>query len=130
MESQHWIAVVDDDASLRASLVRILICHGMPVAAYASAREYLARTNTSEPQCIVLDVHMESGMNGFELQEHLESLGPTPPIIFMTGHQETIFPLHSKRGAPVEFLRKPFDPARLIALVQKHLQPYLNTVTR
>ena len=84
------IHVVDDDASFRRSLVFLLESVGWPVAAHASAADFLAVCAGGAPPpadlgCLVLDIRMP-GMSGLELQQALRARGWTPAVVFMTGH--------------------------------------------
>jgi FixJ family two-component response regulator len=121
-----WVGVVDDDASIRCSLARVLRGNGIRVETFCSAEAFLERTVAGEPQCIVLDVQL-GAMSGFDLQDRLLSEGDPPPIIFISAH-EGIPPhrLVPGRGA-AGYLRKPFDCDTLVALVRRHLDGDLPT---
>ena len=82
------VHIVDDDASVRTAISRLLQAAGYDVAVYESAEQLLARLpEQSEPGCILLDVVMP-GLSGPELQDYLRKLGSTLPIVFMTGSAE------------------------------------------
>ncbi|MFZ0809491.1 MAG: response regulator, partial [Bradyrhizobium sp.] len=62
------VHVVDDDASFRTAIERLLKREGYNVAVYPSAQDLLDRPpNESEPGCILLDVRIP-GLSGPELQ--------------------------------------------------------------
>src|ERR1700736_610708 len=83
-----FVHVVDDDASLRTAMERRLKQAGYEVATYASAQHLLDRLpSESVSGCILLDVRIP-GMSGPELQERLNELGSTLPIIFLTGYPD------------------------------------------
>ena len=121
MSEQQWVAIIEDDESLRASIARVLRVVGIPARDFGSAEEFLSRAAGDGPTCIVLDIHLGAGLNGFELRERLESDGELPPIIFMTGHAELLAQTSRDGGAGADFLRKPFDTDELIARVRRHL---------
>ena len=76
------VHVVDDDASFRAAVSRLLRSGGYEVASYNSAQqllEYLPQE--SRPGCILLDVQIP-GLSGPELQDRLSAVGSTLPIVF------------------------------------------------
>jgi len=76
---------------------------------------------SSEPRCIVLDVHL-GGLNGFELQALLAEQGVLTPIIFITAHEICSADLaRCPGGVACGYLRKPFDCDALIALVRPPL---------
>src|SRR6266487_5080449 len=77
------IAVIDDDASVRRALQRLLRAAGFAVETFATAREFLDADQWAQTACLVLDIHLP-GMSGFELQEHLTVSGVPIPIVFIT----------------------------------------------
>jgi FixJ family two-component response regulator len=114
-----WVGVVDDDESIRTALARVLRGNGISVQTFGSAEEFLFRAVRSQPECIVLDIHLGE-MSGFELRDRLASDGTLPPIIFITGHDD--MPAERARsGGSCGFLRKPFDTSDLVALLRPHL---------
>ena len=66
MNPDPTVFVVDDDESVRRSLLWLIQPLGLRVDSYASAVEYLAAFDPERPGCLVLDVRMP-GMSGLEL---------------------------------------------------------------
>jgi FixJ family two-component response regulator len=120
---EPWVGIVDDDASLRTALARVLRGNGIRVEAFESAEEFLQRTVAGEPDCLVLDIHL-AGISGFELQDLLASRGAEPPIIFITGHDD-LLPERARIHRTSGLLRKPFDSNALVALIRRHLRAAL-----
>src|SRR5215467_15378200 len=56
--TEHWVGIVDDDASIRCSLARVFRMDGIRVETFGSAEEFLERTVAGKPDCVVLDVHL------------------------------------------------------------------------
>ena len=79
------IHIVDDDASFRTAIGRLLRASGFEVAFYESAHLLLRKLPSMAPGCILLDVRMPD-LSGPELQARLLELGNALPIIFLTGH--------------------------------------------
>ena len=69
-DAQSVVYVVDDDASVRRALTRLLKTIGHEVRAFASAEEFAKRDPCIGSGCIVLDVRMQ-GMDGMTLQRQL-----------------------------------------------------------
>jgi len=63
------VFLVDDDPSVRRSLIRLLASAGYTVEAFASAKGFLVREPYAGPCCLVLDVRMP-GLSGLELSAH------------------------------------------------------------
>ena len=97
------IAIVDDDASVRRSLHRVVQSAGYPVETFASAREFIEWLPRGRAACLVLDVHMNE-LSGFDLQERL-----AVPIIFITAHDDATTRERIEKSGAAGHLRKPFD---------------------
>jgi FixJ family two-component response regulator len=82
-----YVAVVDDDESICRSLGRLLRAAGFQAITYPSAEAMLEDLKHPQFDCIVLDVQL-SGMSGLELKKRLATSGRTPPVIFITAHDD------------------------------------------
>ena len=122
-QKDSWVGIVDDDASLRTALARVLRGNGIRTETFESAEEFLERVDPGEPDCIVLDIHL-AGITGFELQDLLASRGAEPPVIFITGHDDELAQRGQVHGT-CGYLRKPFDTKALLALLRPHLRAAL-----
>jgi FixJ family two-component response regulator len=114
------VFVVDDDASLRASLQDLLESVGLRVAACASAQEFLRCPLPEGPSCLVLDVRLP-GLSGLELQQRLAEADLAMPIIFITGHGDIPMSVQAMKAGAVEFLTKPFRDQVLLDAVHQAL---------
>ena len=119
-QSQQWVAIVDDDESIRTSLSRMLRINGFQVRTFCSAEDYLSRPESDEPSCMVLDVHL-GRMSGFDLQDRLCEEGRAPPTIFITALAEIPSSQLESRSGTCGYLRKPFDTGALLDLVRRHV---------
>ena len=117
-DENRWVAIVDDDPSVRSALARVLRTAGIPVETYATAHEYLSATMEREPTCLVLDVHL-GGMTGFDLHDRLLASGSRVTVVFITAHDEVPSAELERRAGPDGYLRKPFDGDQLLALVRR-----------
>jgi RNA polymerase sigma factor (sigma-70 family) len=112
------VFVVDDDASVRKSLARLISDAGYTVQTFASAREFLARPASAGPSCVVLDVRMP-GLTGLDLQQTLASAAHEIPIIFITGHGDISMSVKAMKDGAVDFLTKPFAGKDLLEAIQR-----------
>ena len=112
------VFVVDDDASVRKSLSRLISEAGYRVQAYASPREFLARRPEPGPSCLVLDVRMP-GVTGLALQQTLASAVHEIPIIFITGHGDIPMTVKAMKAGALDFLSKPFAAKDLLDAIQR-----------
>jgi FixJ family two-component response regulator len=100
------VFIVDDDASVRAALARLVRRAGWNAEACASARDFIERYDPAQPGCLVLDVSMPE-VDGLELQGQLRDLGDPLPIVFLTGHADVAMSVAAMRAGAVNFLTKP-----------------------
>ena len=119
-DTEALVFVVDDDASLRASLQHLLESVGLRVAACASAQDFLRRPRPEGPSCLVLDVRLP-GLSGLELQQRLATGDLALPIIFITGHGDIPMSVQAMKAGAVDFLSKPFRDQDLLDAVHQAL---------
>jgi RNA polymerase sigma factor (sigma-70 family) len=120
MDAETLVFVVDDDASLRASLQDLLESVGLRVAACASAQEFLRCPPPEGPSCLVLDVRLP-GLSGLELQQRLAAGDLALPIIFITGYGDIPMSVQAMKAGAVEFLTKPFRDQDLLDAIHQAL---------
>lgn len=111
------VHVVDDDASVRTALARLLAAVGYEVRTHASAASYLMEKPTDAPSCLILDVRMPQ-VTGLEIQDALARLRIPVPIIFLTGHGDIPMSVKAMRAGAVDFLTKPVKREQLLGAVR------------
>jgi FixJ family two-component response regulator len=112
------VFVVDDDASVRKSLARLVKTAGYEAEPFASVRDFLARSPYEGPCCLVLDVRMP-GLTGLDLQEALRAAGQRLSIVFITGYRDIPVSVRAMKGGAVDFLTKPLDEGTLLGAIQQ-----------
>ncbi|HEY5894893.1 MAG TPA: response regulator [Chthoniobacterales bacterium] len=118
--SDALVFVVDDDASIRRSLVRFFRSAGLMAEAFESARAYLDRPPPAGPSCLVLDVQMPE-LNGLDLQRALIESEREEQIIFLTGKGDIPMCARAMKAGAVDFLPKPFKDDELLSAVERAL---------
>ena len=113
MKDVPIIAIVDDDASIRRSLLRVVQSAGYQGETFASAREFLDWLPRNQAACLVLDMRMKD-MNGFDLQERL-----AVPVIFITAHDYVPTLERIEKSGAAGHLRKPFDTATVLNAIRR-----------
>jgi FixJ family two-component response regulator len=115
------VFVVDDDASIRRALTRLIKSAGYQVNTFASARDFLESGCHREGLgCLVLDVRMP-GLSGLDLQRELQNANLTLPIVFMTGHGDIPMSVRAMKGGAVDFLPKPVKDKDLLRAIEQAL---------
>ena len=120
MNAKPLVHVVDDDESLRTSLLELLDAAGFEARGYASTGEFLLRPPPDRPGCILLDVRMP-GPSGLELQGVLTRHGVALPVIFLTGHADVPSSVKAMKAGAVDFLEKPVERDTLLEALQRAL---------
>ena len=115
------VFVIDDDASMRKGLARLLRSAGYKSEISESASDFLARAPHDGPSCVVVDVQMP-GLTGIELQKDLiQRHHREEQLIFITGHGDIPMCAEAMKAGAVDFLRKPFRGDELLQCVQNAL---------
>lgn len=120
MSSEAIVHVVDDDASWRISVRRLLTAAGYRVALYASAEQFLESAVQDAPGCVLLDVRMP-GLTGLQLQQALADLRRQVSVIFVSGHGDIPTTVLAMKGGAEDFLAKPVDTEVLLRAVEQAL---------
>ncbi|MGJ5131964.1 MULTISPECIES: response regulator transcription factor [unclassified Bradyrhizobium] len=114
------ISIVDDDLAVREMLVSLTRSLGYDAFAFASAEDFLASVDFERFTCAITDIHMP-GMSGFELQECLQKLERSLPLIMITARTEPDLEKKALSGGAIGFLRKPIDVEKLLGFIERAL---------
>src|SRR6266496_397611 len=115
------VFVVDDDASVRRALKRLIESVGLPVELCASAQEFLQAKRPQVPSCLVLDIRLPRG-SGLDLQRQLAAANDQIPIIFVTAHGDIPMSVRAMKEGAAEFLTKPFRDQDLLDAIHHALE--------
>jgi FixJ family two-component response regulator len=116
------VFVVDDDASVRTALRRLLAPLRHPVRLFASAEQFTTGIDSHASGCLVMDVRLP-GMSGLELQQRMAEQGWILPIIFVTSQDDTATREAALSRGAADYLPKPFSCDRLLESVRRALAP-------
>jgi FixJ family two-component response regulator len=114
------VHIVDDDASVRSALGRLLEGRGWSVHTHTSSESFVASHDPDAHGCIVLDIAMP-GLDGLALQQLLARNGELMPVIFLTGCADVPMCAGAMREGALDFLTKPVDEEVLLAAVERGL---------
>ena len=115
--SGSCVFVIDNDASLRATLKELFESVGLHVELFASGGSFLENRNpNTTSSCLVLDVRLP-GMNGLRFQEELTKAKIYAPIVFLTGHGDIPMAVRAMKAGAIDFLTKPFRNQDLLDAV-------------
>jgi len=111
------VFIVDDDASIRGALKRLLRSVGYHAETFESAEEFLDSISRWTEGCLVLDIRLP-GMTGLDLQERLSLTGKRYPVIFMTAHDNPEWQERANKTGAIAYLKKPFREQALLDAIR------------
>ena len=111
------VCLVDDDASVRKSIGRLLESAGFSAQSFANPEEFLAHLASNHVSVAVLDIWMET-MTGMELLAHLCAKSPHTSVIFITAHENKEVERTARKAGAFAFFIKPLDDERFLAAVR------------
>jgi FixJ family two-component response regulator len=117
------IAIIDDDASVRATTDSLVRSLGYVVYTFASAADFLRSNRLDDLSCVIADVQMP-GMSGVELQAHLLAQGNRVPFIFFTAFPDEQIRARALKAGAICYLTKPFDGDSLVQGLQVALKKH------
>jgi RNA polymerase sigma factor (sigma-70 family) len=114
------VFIVDDDAGIRKSLALWLGFRGLATRLFEDAEAFLEAAGVDCQGCAIVDLQL-GGMDGLQLQAGLLERGVELPLIFLTGHGDVPTARAALKAGAFDFVEKPIDNERLIALVNEAL---------
>ena len=117
MPSKGKVYVIDDDEAMRDSLNFLLASTGFDVVLFESAQSFLDALPDLAFGCVLSDVRMP-GIDGIELLKRMKAGNSPLPIVIMTGHGDIPLAVEAMKLGAVDFLEKPFDDDRLVAMIE------------
>jgi FixJ family two-component response regulator len=120
--AERPVVLVEDDASMRQAIARVLGAAGFRVTAYPSAEALLAEGPPAGAGCLVLDVQLP-GLSGLALHRRLAAAGAAPPAIFITAHDAPATRAEVQHAGAAAYLTKPFPGRSLVDAVSRALEP-------
>ena len=123
MHNDSRVCIIDDDEAIREALRLLLFSAGIPSHGYPSADRFLARTDSREFDCMLLDIRMP-GMDGIQLFQLLLREQVPYPVIFITGHGDIPLAVTAIKQGAFDFLTKPFKQGELLEKVKSAIEHY------
>ena len=116
---QRVVAVVEDDAGMRAALESLLRSAGFVTQTFASAEAFLRSPRLTGTAFVVSDIGLP-GMSGLELQQELARSGLEIPIAFVTAETTNFNAMRAQAvsAGAIAFLQKPFDGEELLTALR------------
>ena len=118
MSVGNRLCLIDDDASARAGLERVLAAEGFEVVSHADGTAGLKAALEEDFDCVLTELRMP-GVSGLELIDTLHEELPNLPVVLMTAHGTTETAIEATRRGAFDYLLKPFEMDDLLAIVTR-----------
>jgi two-component system, LuxR family, response regulator FixJ len=115
------ICILDDDASVRNSIVQLLDSDGLKARSFEDVEVFFAHARSNAISLALVDVWMPES-NGLQVQARLREVSPDTKVIMMTGRETTAIRVAALQGGAFGFLVKPFDDEVFLSLVRQALR--------
>jgi two-component system C4-dicarboxylate transport response regulator DctD len=112
------VYLIDDDENMRSATTLWLELSGFRVESFAAAGEALELLNTDFSGVVVSDVRMPK-MDGMEFLSRLNALDADIPVVLVSAHGDVQMAVDAMRKGAYDFIEKPFEPERLLDVVQR-----------
>jgi len=122
--SERSVLVVDDEESVRESLVRILTKEGFTVRAVSSGEAALAAVRQEAPDLLLTDLRMP-GMDGIELLKAVKALAPETQVIVMSAYGSVESAVRAMKDGADDFLEKPLSRTVLLPVIAKAFEKHV-----
>ena len=116
------VYVLDDDASVRNSLGRLMRSEGYDVRLYESAERFLEEVTPMPLACLLLDITLPN-INGLEVQRTLNDRQILLPVIAISARDDDAIRLEARKLGARFFFRKPVDDRTLIDAIDWAVTP-------
>jgi FixJ family two-component response regulator len=120
LDKTSVVYVVDDDESVRRSLIGLLRSVGLRVHAFAVPHEFLVFPKCHVPSCLILDVRFP-GENGLAFQREVARKGLRMPILFMTGYGDMEVSVRAMKAGAMDFFLKPLRDHDILNAISRAL---------
>ena len=113
---QTYVAVIEDEASLRAATGRLLRVAGFQPIGYSSAEAFLADDKHPRFDCLLVDIRL-GGMSGLDLLRQLR-VDAHPPVVFITAFDDPTIQAQAEALGCARYFRKSTPGIEVIAAIQ------------
>jgi DNA-binding NtrC family response regulator len=115
------VLVVDDEFSMRDSLVHWFEKDGYRTGSARDGHEALARLQAEPWDAVLLDIKMP-GMDGLELQRRIREVDPELPIVMITAFASVESAVQALKEGAFDYVTKPIDPDALSHVVRRAVE--------
>jgi len=114
MDSLGRVLIIDDEAVLRQTLMRILQKAGCETITAAEGQTALRLISENLFDLIFLDIHIPD-IDGLQILKEVRQRNPKLPVVILTGYGSMQSAVEALRLGATDYLMKPFDPEVLVS---------------
>jgi len=114
----HKLLIVEDDASVRTTMVTCLELEGYAVDAVGSTREAINRLREPNYPIVISDIYLDE-RTGIDVLRTAREQNPDCAVILMTGRGSMETVMQATQGGAFEYLAKPFEMVQMIDTVKR-----------
>jgi DNA-binding NtrC family response regulator len=114
----HKLLIVEDDPSVRTTMVTCLELEGYAVDAVASTREAIDRLQEQNYPIVISDIYLDE-RTGIDVLRTAREQNPDCAVILMTGRGSMETVMQATQGGAFEYLAKPFEMMQMIDTVKR-----------
>ncbi|HEV8413418.1 MAG TPA: sigma-54 dependent transcriptional regulator [Bryobacteraceae bacterium] len=112
------LLIVEDDQSVRTTMVTCLELEGYAVDAVSSTREALARLEQQSYPIVISDIYLDE-RTGLDVMRTARRTNPDCLVILMTGRGSMETVMAATEGGAFEYLAKPFEMAHMVDTIRR-----------
>jgi DNA-binding NtrC family response regulator len=120
------ILIADDQIDVLESLRLLLKSEGYQITSATSPSAVIAAVEQSDFNCVLMDLNYArdttSGQEGLDLLARLQALDSSLPVVVMTAWGSVEVAVEAMRRGARDFIQKPWDNARLLAIVRTQVE--------
>ncbi len=113
------ILIVDDQRSIRLTSSQAIRAEGHEADTADSGRVALLKLQEERYDLVLLDLRMESEVDGLDYLEKLQKIAPKLPVVICTAHASIETAVEAMRRGAQDYLEKPFTPEQLRQLLTR-----------
>jgi FixJ family two-component response regulator len=121
MAVQPVISIVDDDQSVRESVMDLVSSLGYLTAGFPRAEDFLQSERRHTSSCLIADIQMP-GMSGLQLHTCLVASGNPIPTVLITAYPDDKARAKALKGGAIGYLCKPFSDEELLGCINSALE--------
>lgn len=120
------IFILDDDPSVRETLVLLLKIEGYAAQGFGDGSSFLEAVRNASPACVILDLNLP-GESGFDVLRRLADERVAAPILVISGAADISMAVAAMKYGALDFLEKPFSSDVIIERVRAAVKVWRET---